>query len=237
MIKEIVNYDELKTQLAFYAEDDYREFVKKGIPCDRPILGVRIPQVRELAKLVPNENIEDLLKNKPVALEEVLFRGFLICRLPYEKIMSDLDGKSWFDSQLECIDNWCTCDVFCASFKKIKKHKSEFFDTKIGKLLEDPREYAVRVGLVLLKSYYIEPDYLAVMFDRTERLKQRDEYYIKMAIAWLLAECFVKYPDETLSYLKVSNLPKWTYNKTISKIRDSFRVDEEMKDLLLKLRK
>ena len=74
-------------------------------------------------------------------------------------------------------------------------------------------------------------DYLAVIFDRVEGLVEREEYYIRMAIAWLLAECFIKYPEVTLAYMKVSRLPRWTYNKTISKICDSYRVDEETKEM------
>jgi 3-methyladenine DNA glycosylase AlkD len=58
-----------------------------------------------------------------------------------------------------------------------------------------------------------------------------------MAIAWLLAECFIKYPDETFGYLKQSNLEKWTFNKTLSKICDSCRVPSEAKQQIKLLRK
>ena len=58
-----------------------------------------------------------------------------------------------------------------------------------------------------------------------------------MAVAWLVAECFIKFPDETFDFLKTTELPKWTFNKTISKICDSFRVEKEVKDYLKTLRK
>lgn len=80
-------------------------------------------------------------------------------------------------------------------------------------------------------------DYLFTIFDRVESLKNREEYYAKMAIAWLIAECFTKFPEETLGFMKSTELPKWTFNKTISKICDSYRVDDEMKELLRKMRK
>ena len=88
-----------------------------------------------------------------------------------------------------------------------------------------------------MKCYYVDFDYLAVIFGVVERLAEREEYYVRMAIAWLLAECFIKFPDETMSYLAVSHLPKWTYNKTISKICDSLRVDEGIKVILRGMRK
>ena len=211
-MNQIDSYKELKHSLAELAEDEYREFSAKLISTERPILGVRIPLVRKLAGAVPAEKISEFLKIKPVSYEEVLLRGFLICRLPYEEMLT------YFDSQVDYTGDWSSCDVFCAGLKKIKRHQDEFLDLKIEGLLRDAREYAVRVGLVLLKCYYVGSKYLARIFDYIDGLAGREEYYIRMALAWLIAECFIKYPDEILAYMQASRLPKWTYNKAISKI-------------------
>ena len=231
-MKQICEYRELREALAGLADDWYREFSMKGSPSERPFIGVRIPMVREVVAKVPDEKVDEFLKVEPVAIEEVLARGMLLCRLPYEGMME------WFDSQINYIDNWCTCDVFCSGVcRKIGKHREEFLELKVDGLLDAKDEFAVRVGLVMLKCGYVSEDYLAVIFDRVERIAKREEYYVRMAIAWLVAECFIKYPEETLAYMKASKLPKWTYNKTISKICDSYRVDEEMKEMLRKMRK
>ncbi len=228
----INNYNSFRECLAFNVDDEYREFVKKGIPCERSILGVRIPIVRSVVNMIPREKYDEFLKVSPVAVEEVLARGIIICKLPYEEMLG------WFDSQVSYIDNWCTCDIFCSGLRKvISKHRAEFLDLKVEELLRSDNEFAVRVGLVILKSSYMEFDFLAMIFDRVEGLARREEYYIRMAIAWLVAECFVKYPEETMGYLRVSKLPVWTYNKTISKICDSHRVDEDTKNMLRKIRK
>ena len=237
----IESYSEFRENLARLADDDYCEFSKKGIPTERPFIGVRIPLIREIVKEISPCFCTEFLKTEPVAIEEVLARGMVICELSYEEMMvkrSEINGKSWFDSQVDIIDNWCTCDVFCSGVtKRIRGHLAEVLDQKIDGLLSDSREFAVRVGLVLLKCAYMDFDYLNVIFDRVENLREREEYYIKMASAWLVAECFTKYPEETFAYLKVSKLPKWTYNKTISKICDSYRVAEEDKVVLRKMRK
>ena len=228
----ISSFEELKSALADLADDEYREFVMKICPSERPFLGVRVPQIREICKNVPTEKISEFLKVKPVGYEEVLARGFLISRLPFNEMMQ------WFDSQVDCIDDWSTCDTFCSAVGKVvKKNKAKFFDEKMDELLSDSREFAVRVGLVLLKVAYVDDDYLQVIFDRVSGLAKREEYYIKMGIAWLLCDCFIKYPTATTSYMLSSKLPKWTYNKTISKICDSYRVDAETKDLLRKMRR
>lgn len=52
-----------------------------------------------------------------------------------------------------------------------------------------------------------------------------------------LRERLAFYADETLGYLRVSRLPVWTFNKTISKICDSYRVEAGVKDILRKMRK
>ena len=228
----INNYKELQNQLAFNADEVYREFTMKGIPSERPFVGVRIPIIREIVSRVPKDRIMALIQVEPITIEEVLARGMMICRLPYDEMLKE------FDSQIDYIDNWCTCDTFCSGVSKlIKKHREEFLNEKVERLLSGNSEFSVRVGLVLLKASYVDADYLNVIFDRVEKLAKRNDYYVKMAIAWLVAECFIKYPAATASYLAASNLPKWTFNKTISKICDSYRVEPEEKELLKKMRK
>lgn len=228
----ICSYKELKSALAGLADDEYREFVMKICPSERPFLGVRVPQIREIARQVPSLEIPEFLKVQPVGYEEVLARGFLISRLPFDEMMQ------WFDSQVDCIDDWSTCDTFCSAVSKVvRKHRAEFFELKMDELLSDKREFAVRVGLVLLKTCYVGPDYLQVIFDRVEKLGKCKEYYIRMGIAWLLCDCFIKYPTATTGYLVSCNLPTWTHNKTLSKICDSYRVDSETKDLVRKMRR
>ena len=144
-MKQIENYEEARLRLAELAEDEYREFSAKLTMTERPFLGVRIPLVRELAGAVAYEKTYEFLDVEPVSFEEVLFRGFLICRLSYEEMLL------WFDSQVDYIGDWSSCDVFCSGLKVVKKHKAEFLDLKIERLLEDKREFAVRAGLVLLK--------------------------------------------------------------------------------------
>jgi len=227
-----MTYAEIKLALTHEIDDEYQAFVSKGIPTARPILGVRVPIIREIAAKVPPEDFVKILEVEPISLEELMLRGMLIARMPYNKMLL------YLDSQINLMDDWCSCDTFCSSLKPlVKKHREEFFEQKIDPFLKSKKEITVRAGMVFLLGSYVTEDYLAVIFDRVESLKNREEYYIKMSIAWLLAECFIKHPEETLGYLKVSKLPKWTFNKTISKICDSLRVEEDMKNYLKTLRK
>ncbi len=228
----IKNYTELKNQLEKNASDKNRGFTMKICPTKHQVLGVKVPQIRDIAKQVPPESIEDFINTEPLTYEEVLARGFLIAKLPYEKMLKN------FDSQIKLIDDWSTCDLFCSAISKlIRKNQEDFLEKKIKNLLTSKKEFAVRTGLVLLKGCYVESDYLEYIFNETDKQSTHEEYYIKMGLAWLVSECFIKFPTATMEYLLRSKLPKWTFNKTISKICDSYRVDKETKKLLKAIRK
>ena len=81
---KVSDYKELRRKLAGLADDEYREFSMKGIPCERPFVGVRIPLIRRVALKVPNEKLTEFLMIEPVTIEEVLLRGMLIARLSYD---------------------------------------------------------------------------------------------------------------------------------------------------------
>lgn len=228
----IDNYTDLINNLKQNADNKYRDFSMKICTSKHFILGVRVPKIRKCASQIPKEKIEEFIKIHSATYEEVLLRGFLIARLPYEYMLKH------FDSQLEYIDDWSTCDLFCSAVgKTIKKNKEDFFKKKIQELLSSKSEFTTRAGLVLLKCCYVELNYLEYIFTQTDKLSDRDEYYVKMGLAWLISECFIKLPTGTMDYLLKSKLPTWTFNKTISKICDSYRVNTETKTLLKKIRK
>lgn len=123
---------EWKLALAQNADDYYRDFIMRGIPSERPFIGVRIPKIREIAKSIPYGKITGLLDATPVAFEEVLFRGMLIARLPYQSVLK------YFDSQVNIIDDWCSCDTFCSEIRPIiKKQRDDFLDKKVEKTIAE----------------------------------------------------------------------------------------------------
>ena len=79
-------------------------------------------------------------------------------------------------------------------------------------------------------------EYLDCIFKLIDEI-ELDKYYVNMGISWLLCECFIKYRDKTLEYLLKSQVNTFTFNKTISKIRDSYRVSKEDKLYLNSLKK
>ena len=133
------------------------------------------------------------------------------------------------------IKNWAICDVFCAGLKITKKYPKEMWNF-INKYLKSNEEFEIRFGIVMLLDYYIKEEYMDKIFDITDSIKHQG-YYVKMAVAWLLSICYIKYPDKTLEYLKHTNIDDFTYNKALQKIIESYRVTEENKEIIRKMKR
>lgn len=67
-------------------------------------------------------------------------------------------------------------------------------------------------------------------------MKNDDEYYVKMAIAWLLCELCVYHDIKIKEFIKKSDLSIDIKRMAINKIRDSYRIDKTIKDELIKYR-
>ena len=94
----------------------------------------------------------------------------------------------------------------------------------------------MRFGVVMLLDYYIEEAYI----DRVLRLlneARHDGYYVKMAVAWAVSVCYVKFPEKTMEYLKNNTLEDFTYNKALQKITESLRVGRDEKELIRSMKR
>ncbi|MDE5539429.1 MAG: DNA alkylation repair protein, partial [Bacilli bacterium] len=187
--------------------------------------------LRTIAKSILKGNYQSFLKvSSTTYFEEIMLQGLIISSI---KVLNEL--MPYFYHYIELIDNWALNDTFCNSLKIVNKNKTYFLNI-IDDLIKSKKEYHVRVGLILLLSYYVEVEYLNLIFKYIE-LSASEYYYVNMARAWLLCEVFTKYESATLNYLEHHNLDKFTINKAISKIRDSYRVNKEMKAHILKFKR
>lgn len=225
------DYQLLQNNLYENRDQKYRDFSKKLIFTEYAIIGVRTPILKKIAKEIAKTDILSYFKvSSDTSYEEILLQAFVISSIQDVSL-----AVQYFNLYIQKIDNWALCDSAVASLKIVKENK-ELFYLEIEKYLISENLFIVRVGLVLLLNYYIEDDYSDKIFYMIENLK-REEYYINMAVAWLLSMCYIRFTKETLSYLKGSSLDLFAYNKTISKICDSYQVNSIEKEKLKKLRK
>ena len=151
--------------------------------------------------------------------------GYLICKIKDFDLM-----KKYLDIYSAQIDNWAHCDLL--KFKITKNNANRFI--KLSETyLQSKLTFQRRIGLIILFNF-IDKEHIDYVLETCNKLYNENEYYVNMANAWLLCECLIKEREKTLKFLEHHSLNLFTLNKMISKCRDSFRVSEEDKNLLLK---
>lgn len=213
-------------------DEDYKAFHSKLVPNVSNILGLRGPKAKEIAKKYANTDIgNDFLNSLPhTYYDENLVHGYM---LGYLKADTDTLKKQIVDL-LPYVDNWAVCDSMVCGLKKFFKDIDKVSDF-IFSCLKSDKVYTVRFGVVSLLSYYINDKYIDRVIESTLKIKS-EEYYIKMAIAWLYSVCLVKQYEKTLPIIESKLLDKWTHNKAIQKAIESFRITKEQKEYLRTLK-
>ena len=226
----------IKEKLTELADEKYKEFHSKLCPNTDNILGVRVPILRNYAKeLSKNYTTDELLKNiDNQYYEEIMLQGMII-GLSKEKDFEVI--KKHIKDFVPKIDNWAICDVFCAGLKITKKYKEDMWDF-IQTYLKSKNEFYLRFAIVMILDFYIEEEYLERNFEIFNNVRS-DKYYVQMAIAWAISICLIKYYDKTIKYLKSKEckLDNFTYNKSLQKAKESFRISKEQKEELQKMKK
>ena len=209
-------------------DEKYKEFHGSLVPGEETIIGVRVPVLRQYARELYREwegdTAELIAEIGDDFYEEIMLQGMIIGLVKRPELQ-------WLQQQIDeyvpKISNWAICDVFCAGLKAAANHMTEMY-AYLLKYLESDDEYSIRFGIVMLLDYYVNEEYLHKLFSHADRIKH-DGYYVKMAVAWMISVCFVKFYDETKAYMKDSVLDDFTYNKALQKARESYRITPEQK--------
>lgn len=221
------------TKLLFSKQDlKYKEFSAKLIPDTKyEMIGVRVPEIKRIVKLISGEQNKDavysFLDESHRYYEEYMLHGLLIANLNDSAL-----SYRYLEKFLPKIDNWAICDTVVSSLKKLAKNKSALYD-KILVWIKSDEVYTVRFGIVCLLAYFVKNEYIDKLIDIILSVKT-DEYYINMALAWLISVMLVKNYRETLPLIESKTLTKFVQNKAIDKARDSRRIDQTKKEYLKK---
>ena len=227
-------YKMILEEIRGLADEEYKKFHGGLIPgVKTEFLGVRVPKLRAVAKRITKEEWREFLKEykNSTIYEIIMLYGMVLAEADCE-FEEKLGYVRKFIPQ---IDNWAVCDVVCGDLKDIKKNRKKMYEFLQPYLLSD-REYEVRFAVVVLMQYYITEEYIDTVLDWYGKICV-DAYYVKMAVAWGLSVCFVKFRDKTLAFLQNCEIDRFTYNKAIQKIQESCRVSEEDKKMLKNMKK
>lgn len=224
--------EEVRKELHALADEDYKKFHSRLLPGTENILGVRIPELRKLAKRLVKEEWRAYFDEAPNQYyEEDMLRGLLV---GYAKL--DLEERlDYLRRFVPSISNWAVCDSFCSNLKFTLKNKEAVWVFLEPYFLSD-KTYEMRFAAVMALDYYALPEYGARVFQYFDRMRDRD-YYVQMAVAWAVSVFYVHLPELTEEYIRSNKMDDFTHNKAIQKICESYRVDKEAKARLRMLKR
>ncbi|MED4462289.1 DNA alkylation repair protein [Metabacillus fastidiosus] len=222
----------IRRQIFELIDTDYQKFAAVLIPNINNILGVRLPELRKIAKQIAKDDWHTYLETaENEYFEEIMLQGMVIgyVKTNMEEILP------YVAAFVPKIDNWSVCDSFCTGLKFTKENKRLVWEF-LQPYLSSEKEYEIRFGVVMLLNFYIEMEYIGKVLNLLEGVKH-EGFYAKMAVAWALSICYVKIPDLTMEYLKNNKLDDFTYNKALQKIVESNRVNKETKSLIRSMKR
>ncbi len=212
-------------------DEKYRDFHAALMPTveKETVIGVRSPQLKQFAKeLYKSGDYESFLKILPHKYYEE--NNVHAALLGFEK---DYDAAiKRLDNFLPFVDNWATCDMI--RIPAFKLHLSELY-SKIPEWLVADNPYTVRFGIKMLMDFFLGESFTAECAERVCSVR-RDEYYVRMMVAWYFATALAKNYGEAVPYIENHRLEKQTHNKAIQKAIESFRITDEQKKYLRTLK-
>ena len=229
----VYDMDALMARLAGLGDAGYAEFNQSLIPGEKgPAFGVRVPLLRGIAREIVHS--DDWRSFLSASRAHPVFELRMLHGMVLGSAKCPIDEKlSCADAFLPHVNNWAVCDGFCTSFRPRAKEMGPVYDFVRACALSDDT-YRKRFGLVMLMSRYRDAAHLDRVMDVYRGFGHPD-YYARMAAAWGLATLYLSRPDDVLSILESGALDDFTHNKTLQKLRESYRVSDADKAMLKSL--
>ena len=209
------DYQKFVDYLFSFEDLEYKNFNSKLV-LKNNLIGIRVPILKKIAKELAKGNYKEFISIMNHNYhEEVLIHGLI---LGYIK-----DPMNYFDDYIKYMDDWQSCDTTISNMKYFKDNQDINY---IKKYLYH------RVGYVILLTYYIKDEYIDELYNIVDNYNS-DNYYVKMAVAWLLSYLIIYDKNRAVKYLKKSKLDDFTYNKGIQKAIESKKIKDKkwLKDL------
>lgn len=225
-------YKEFLEYLNTLRDIKYKEFHSRIILSDN-LIGIRSEVLKKIAKEISKNDYQSFIKiNKSNLYDLVMIEGFLYgyLKVPMETLFD------YLNNYLNKITCWSEVDQTVANLKIFKSKENQELGFKYAKkLIHSKKNWIRRFGIVMLLTYYLHDIYIDKTLEVVSKIKT-DNYYVKMAIAWLISISYIKYKEKTLLYL-VNLKDDFVYNKAINKIVDSKKVLKQEKDFIKSLKR
>ena len=214
------------------------------------ILGVHIPELKTLAReLSKRPDAAELIASFEaesaagrLCFEEKLVWGLMINALR----TTEKHKLALLKAFVPVMDNWAVCDTICCNIKWISD-KNALWEY-LQPFFESDKEFEVRFAVVMSMIFFLDVesfpkvtarlDSIDFSTIRSEFLSPKEAkiaeqvrgvakgdrpYYVRMAVAWLLATALAKIPDQTREYVNDCKLPEDVIRLYKRKARESFK--------------
>ena len=225
----------------FLTDEKYRQGhirIINALP-GRRILGLHLPEMKQLAKVLAKQadalallhafEQEHQADRFRLTYEETLVWGLTINALK----CSWEERISLLKPYIPVLDNWAVCDSFCSNAKWALKVPSQALWKFLLPYYQSDKEFEVRFAIVMSMCYLLKEEWLDIVFRQlgsidlksihSEYTNLPSPYYVRMAMAWLLATSLAKFPDRTRSFVNASSLTEDVKRLYARKARESFK--------------
>ncbi|MGN1040346.1 MAG: DNA alkylation repair protein [Candidatus Fimimonas sp.] len=196
------------------------------------MIGCTVPFVRNVAK----QHLHDL--DEVVALpthdyfEVDMFKGMVVslCKLPFES------KKRYLEQFAQTLENWAVCD---SNTVKVPRNERLQYFNFFCQLCLCVEPFVCRFGVVNLLANFLDINHVDAIFSLLAKISYGN-YYVDMAVAWLIATAMAKCPSQTVQFLEGEGrtvLNVFTYNKALQKMTESRRISDEQKQWARSLKK
>ena len=223
-------FGELLKYLNILKDKKYKEFQKNIVVYD-DVIGVKTNDLKNIAKEISKNDYKGFIENNnSLNYELVLIEGFIYgyLKIPFNEL------KEYLDIYLKKLKSWGQVDSVVSNLKIFKKEQKNGF-AYAKKLTHNKNNFIKRFGIILLLDYFLHDEYIDKTLEVVSKIKSND-YYVKMGISWLMSMAYIKYKEKTLVYL-VNIKDDFIYNKALSKICESKRIDNKEKEFIKNLKR
>lgn len=218
-----MTYQQIIEILQQNSSEKYRTFNDKITNSGVKSIGATVPFIRKLAKSC---TLDEVLTYPTHEFYEVdMLKGIVIstCKMPFER------KSEYLRSFATTIENWAVCDS--CSVKVPNKERESYFEF-FCQLAVSKQTFVARYGITNLMDNYLDDNHVEQIFALLDNVTF-GEYYVDMAVAWLVATAMAKCRDVTFAYMNGKGktvLSAFCYNKSLQKMRDSFRISDSDKE-------
>lgn len=186
------------------------------------------------------KDIDEFIKNNKTLdvsnLRKYVYGSYLYFRIYFKislkRFKTNKEKLDFVENNLDLFCDWWSTDMI-GQFLNKNLDFSDHFNRTI-KYLKSKDTFTRRFAYVLfINKLASDKTHLDEILSL---MKNDDEYYVKMAIAWLLCELCVYHDIKIKEFIMNSNLSIDIKRMAINKIRDSYRIDKSIKDELIKYR-